>query len=127
MVRSSLARPASAFGPGGRPDGSAHGRHTAQLSAPLTVERLNSWHRQLFKVGARGLQSFPVGVLHDETMPMQGVSGDIGREQVHSSTIAHLWFVTFHPCEDGNGRLARALTERVLVHTSRAEVNTSPW
>ena len=29
--------------------------------------------------------------------------------------IAHLWFVTLHPFEDGNGRLTRAITERMLA------------
>ena len=130
---------------------------TAQLSAPLTVERLNGWHRQLFNVGAPGLRSFPVGALRSGAMPMQVVSGAIGRERVHfeappgrglprmpavflhwfnappqglhpllRSGVAHLWFVTLHPYENGNGRLARALTERALAQASLAEVNTSP-
>jgi Fic family protein len=77
--------------------------------------------------------------------PMQVVSGAVGREHVHfeapeaeqvdaemaqfltwfnSATpldavlkagIAHLWFVTIHPFEDGNGRVARALTELQLA------------
>jgi len=34
------------------------------------------------------------------------------------SAIAHLWFVTIHPFDDGNGRIARALTEMLL---SRAD------
>ena len=42
------------------------------------------------------------------------------------SGVTHLWFVTLHPYEDGNGRLARALTERVLAQASLAEINTSP-
>lgn len=31
--------------------------------------------------------------------------------------IAHLWFVTIHPFDDGNGRLTRAITERVLAQS----------
>lgn len=77
--------------------------------------------------------------------PMQVVSGPVGREQVHfeapaadqvaaemqqflswfntersldavlKAGLAHLWFVTIHPFEDGNGRVARALTELQLA------------
>jgi Fic family protein len=80
--------------------------------------------------------------------PMQVVSGPIGRERVHfeapraedvniemssllgwydapekndlvlKAGVAHLWFVTIHPFEDGNGRIARALTDLLL---SRSE------
>jgi Fic family protein len=32
------------------------------------------------------------------------------------SGIAHLWFVTIHPFEDGNGRIARAITDMALAH-----------
>lgn len=76
---------------------------------------------------------------------MQVVSGPIGRERVHfeapaaervpaemtrfvawcnaedgldpllRAAIAHLWFVTIHPFEDGNGRLARAIAELMLA------------
>lgn len=81
----------------------------------------------------------------DSYGPMQVVSGASGREQVHfqapdvarldfemntfldwfnSATeidpvlkagIAHLWFVTIHPFEDGNGRIARAITDMQLA------------
>lgn len=77
--------------------------------------------------------------------PMQVVSGPIGREKVHfeapharrveremrqfllwfnaTSTvdpvlkagIAHFWFVTIHPFEDGNGRIARAIADMALA------------
>ena len=80
--------------------------------------------------------------------PMQVVSGSVGNERVHfeapkaddvnvemssflgwydspkpsdlvlKAGIAHLWFVTIHPFEDGNGRIARALTDLLL---SRSE------
>lgn len=77
--------------------------------------------------------------------PMQVVSGAVGREKVHfeapeaaavaaemqqflgwfnqaaagdvvlKAAVAHLWFVTIHPFEDGNGRLARAITDLQLA------------
>lgn len=77
--------------------------------------------------------------------PMQVVSGKIGRERIHfeapdaarlnlemkkfltwfnsdvdidpvlKAGIAHLWFVTIHPFEDGNGRIARAITDMQLA------------
>jgi len=80
-----------------------------------------------------------------ESGPMKIVSGPIGRETVHfeapvadrlelemsrfvewfNSTvsidpvlkagIAHLWFVTIHPFEDGNGRIARAIADMALA------------
>ena len=88
----------------------------------------------------------------DETGPMQVVSGAWGREKVHfqapeatklehemrqftdwfnhqqgldpviKAGIAHLWFVTIHPFDDGNGRIARAITDLQLA---RAEGNFS--
>jgi len=80
----------------------------------------------------------------DSSGPMQVVSGAVGKEKVHfqapeatvldkemqifiewfnkksnvdliiKAGIAHLWFVTLHPFEDGNGRIARALTDMIL-------------
>ncbi len=35
--------------------------------------------------------------------------------------IAHLWFVTLHPFDDGNGRLTRAITERVLAQSDNSK------
>lgn len=36
--------------------------------------------------------------------------------------IAHLWFVTLHPFDDGNGRLARAITDRALAQAENTSV-----
>ncbi len=166
MVRSSLARRLQlSLQPGQQPQPSLQVEGlvdllmaaTAQLSVPLTVERLNRWHQQLFKGGAPGLRSIPAGVLRSGTTPMEVVSGAIDRERVHfeappshglprllavffhwlntpppglhpllRSGAAHLWFVTLHPYEDGNGRLGRALAERVLTQASLAAINASP-
>ncbi|HZK92338.1 MAG TPA: Fic family protein [Stellaceae bacterium] len=38
---------------------------------------------------------------------------------VHAA-IAHLWFVTIHPFEDGNGRIARVLADLRLARSERA-------
>jgi Fic family protein len=81
----------------------------------------------------------------DSTGPMQVVSGALGKEKVHfeappakhveeemsrflnwynqeneadlniKAGLAHLWFLTLHPFEDGNGRIARALTDLLLA------------
>jgi Fic family protein len=86
----------------------------------------------------------------DKSGPMQVVSGPIGREKVHyqaleakripkemraflkwfngaqsgdpvlTAGLAHLWFVTIHPFEDGNGRIARAITDMVLARSENS-------
>lgn len=86
----------------------------------------------------------------DATGPMQVVSGPIGRQRVHFEAppaarladetgrflawlnaapveplliragLAHLWFVTLHPFDDGNGRIARALGDLVLARADRS-------
>ncbi len=85
----------------------------------------------------------------DTTGPMQVVSGAMGKEKVHfqapdsslienemnlflnwfnnnneidlviRAAIAHLWFVTIHPFDDGNGRIARALTDMLLSKSDK--------
>jgi Fic family protein len=86
----------------------------------------------------------------EESGPMQVVSGRIGRERVHyeapkavllsdemkafidwfngtqdidpvlKAAIAHLWFVTIHPFEDGNGRIARAIADMALARSENS-------
>jgi len=38
------------------------------------------------------------------------------------AAIAHLWFLTIHPFDDGNGRVARALTDRALAQAERTSI-----
>ena len=87
---------------------------------------------------------------NDSGGPMQVVSGPIGRQKVHYEAppaarvskemkrflswfeapgdtdplfvagLAHLWFVTIHPFEDGNGRIARAIADMALARSERS-------
>src|SRR5574337_388871 len=86
----------------------------------------------------------------DRTGPMQVVSGPVGKERVHyqappaprvdgemraflewfnanadmdpvlQAGLAHLWFVTIHPFDDGNGRSARAIADMVLARSEHS-------
>jgi Fic family protein len=86
----------------------------------------------------------------DSTAPMQVVSGPVGRERVHfaapaaarlaeemrgfldwfngdtttdavlKAAQAHLWFVTIHPFDDGNGRIARAIADMALARSEES-------
>jgi Fic family protein len=85
----------------------------------------------------------------DDKGPMQVVSGPMGKEKVHfeapesllidkemeqfikwfngekniddilAAAIAHLWFITIHPFDDGNGRITRAITEMQLARSDK--------
>jgi Fic family protein len=86
----------------------------------------------------------------DKSGPMQVVSGPIGRERVYyqapeaarleaemhaflawfnaktdldpvlEAGLAHLWFVTIHPFDDGNGRIARAIADMSLARSEES-------
>ena len=118
---------------------------TQNFTAPLTAERLFNWHSLLFPAGADRLKIGTWR--DDSTGPMQVVSGAIGREHVHyeappaervpaemtsfleranqtggidpvlRAAAAHLWFVTIHPFDDGNGRIARAIADWALARS----------
>lgn len=87
---------------------------------------------------------------NDASGPMRVVSGPIGRERVHyqapaakrlngemrgfiewfngrkqldavlKAGVAHLWFVTIHPFDDGNGRIARAIADMALARSENS-------
>ena len=117
---------------------------TQRYAEPLTEERLLRWHLALFSGGAPR-RVVPGAWRTAASGPMQVVSGYIGHEKVHfeapaaerlereisrflewsnappvsdpvlGAGIAHLWFVTIHPFEDGNGRIARAIADCALA------------
>ncbi|HHH18963.1 MAG TPA: Fic family protein [Campylobacterales bacterium] len=115
---------------------------------PLTIERLHGWHNALFVGGYDVLQQINVASFRAEDK-MEVVSGAIGHEKVHylaipekqikknmaqfltwcsnsdeniyiKSALAHLWFVAIHPYDDGNGRIARAITDYLLSEISNS-------
>lgn len=118
---------------------------TQRYRERLTRERLFGWHASLFPTGYGGMQKITVGAWRTPASgAMQVVSGPIGRERVHfeaptaekldgemaaflawfeadnidlvlKSGVAHLWFVTIHPFEDGNGRIGRAIADMALA------------
>ena len=57
---------------------------TRQFDAPLTAERLFSWHASLFPTGRSGMQRIRVGGWRDDADgPMRVVSGPVGRQHIH--------------------------------------------
>ncbi len=48
---------------------------------------------------------------------LQWFNGESELDPVLKSAIAHLWFVTIHPFEDGNGRIARAISDMLLARS----------
>ena len=120
---------------------------TGNALAPLTAERLFGWQAALFPTGWSGMGRITTGAYRaDADGPMRVISGPMGREKVHyeappasrvpdemrifldwfnnwsldglvMSAIAHLWLVTIHPFEDGNGRLSRAVAEMALARS----------
>lgn len=110
---------------------------------PLSNDRLFGWHTTLFPNGRSGF--LPINVGKYRSTGMKVISGAFGRERVHyvapdaelvpaemqkfidwfngsdvkpsliKSAVAHFWFVCIHPFDDGNGRIARALSDMVLA------------
>ena len=121
---------------------------TQRYAAPLTSDRLFGWHAALFPTGRSNMQK--ITVADWRKAPMQVVSGPMGKEKVHfeapkpelvaqemnrflywfeneneldlvlKAAIAHLWFLTIHPFDDGNGRIARAITDMLLARSDKS-------
>jgi len=109
----------------------------------LSIERLHKWHFAIFEEYDSVLYPVNKGIFRDHD-DMQIVSGSIGREKVHyqaipqnkiepsmrqliayindssenfivKSAVAHLWFESVHPYDDGNGRIGRAIVNYILA------------
>lgn len=51
---------------------------------------------------------------------LEWFNGDVPMDPVVKSALAHFWFVTIHPFEDGNGRIARAIADMQLARSERS-------
>lgn len=118
---------------------------TQNYMQPLTAERFFNWHAALFPTGRSGVYKITVADWRQGAEPMQVISGAMGKEKIHyqapdsdhvpyqmnlflewvngnqkidpvlKAAIAHLWFVTIHPFDDGNGRISRTITDLFLA------------
>ncbi len=121
---------------------------TQNYNARLTEERLFGWHAALFPTGWSGMHRIDAGCYRKGEM--QVVSGPMGKEKIHyqapspdqvkqemdlllswisdeskidaviKAAIAHFWFIIIHPFDDGNGRIARALSDMLLAYSEES-------
>ena len=115
----------------------------------LTKEKICAWQAAFFPTGFSEGSQIEVG--RYRTNEEHIISGMFGREKIHyiapapervdeemaqfidwfnsqdnvnsviRSAIAHFWFVSIHPFEDGNGRLARILSDMLLARADKSE------
>ncbi|AYF32696.1 DUF4172 domain-containing protein [Vreelandella alkaliphila] len=125
---------------------------TRQLDEPLTHERLCLWQSMLFVQGPGLISQVRVGELrgdhpmqvvsgrldrptvHFEAPPRGQLEAELdafitwfnhppqGLDGLVRAGITHLWLITLHPFDDGNGRVTRAVTDRALAQAERQSV-----
>lgn len=121
---------------------------TQRYDEPLSDDRLFGWHAALFPTGRSGIHKIKTAAWREDRI--QVTSGPMGKETVHfeapsadkvrlemnaflewfnanqemdpvlKAAFAHLWFVTIHPFEDGNGRITRAITDMQLARADKS-------
>ena len=121
---------------------------TQNYTYKLTDDRLFGWHAALFPTGRSSIRSIDVGSYRVNEMSI--VSGALGNEQVHyiapaperipsemnkflkwlegkngtdpyiKAGIAHFWFESIHPFDDGNGRIGRAIADLMLARADNS-------
>ncbi|GBR72862.1 cell filamentation protein Fic [Candidatus Termititenax aidoneus] len=120
-----------------------------QHAQPLTLARLNGWHAALFPTGFSGLRRISAGAprqvgmqvvsgylghekIHYEAPPAKQVKKELAvffkwfKQSAGQSNgllraaDAHFKFITIHPYDDGNGRLARVITDLAMAQDENA-------
>ncbi len=122
---------------------------TLNHQGPLTAQRLKGWQAALFPTGYSGFHRIRVGEwrgpepmrvvsgaigherVHFEAPPRARLAKEMtqflqwwnsasrGVDGLIRAGLAHFYFVTIHPFEDGNGRVARALTDMALAQDEK--------
>jgi len=121
---------------------------TQRYDKTLDQERIFGWHAALFPSGWSGMHRIKTGCYRDGEM--QVVSVPMGKEKIHfqapsatvvkkemdaflnwlnkengidgvlKAAIAHFWFIIIHPFDDGNGRIARAISDMLLARSEES-------
>lgn len=125
---------------------------TQKYNQSLSVKRLKGWQAALFPSGHSGLHKIRVGQwrsnvpmrvvsgpvgrekVHFEAPPGEKVEAEMKEfldwwqsslkttDGILRAGLAHFYFVTIHPFEDGNGRIARALTDMALAQDEKLSI-----
>jgi len=119
---------------------------TQNFKKTLKEERLFGWHAALFPTGYSGMYKIEVAKyrtgemqivsgamgkerVHYEAIPAKNVKPEMDKfllwlnddniviDSVLKSAIAHFWFIIIHPFDDGNGRIARAISDMLLARS----------
>jgi Fic family protein len=117
---------------------------TQNYQQPLSDKRLFGWHSALFPTGHSGMHKIEVGTyrtgemqivagamgkekVYYEAVPANKVSEEMeafltwfnnlsgNLDPVLKAAISHFWFIIIHPFDDGNGRMARAISDLMLA------------
>ena len=122
---------------------------TQNFQQPLTEERLFGWHSCLFPTGWSGMYKIEVGQYRTGEMQvvsgaigkekihfeapnptivkaemdafLNWINNDKNElDPVLKTAIAHFWFIIIHPFDDGNGRIARAISDLLLARSDKS-------